>query len=92
MKPGDLVALKKVNTPHNGRASVMRFPLTKKEILSHYSDCSEGIGQFPGEPYKFNLKPEHKPARHAPRKVPVHLDEAFKKEIFGETRNSGTSY
>ena len=60
-------------TPHNGRTSVMRNPLSKQDILSHYSGCFEGIGQFPGEPYKFHLKPEHKPARHAPRKVSVHL-------------------
>ena len=40
-----------------------------------------GIGHFPGDPYKFHLKPEHKPARHAPRKVPVHLETAFKEEI-----------
>ena len=36
---------------------------------------------FPGEPYKFHLKPEHKPARHAPRKVLIHLEDAFKEEI-----------
>ena len=55
--------------------------MTKQEILSHYSSCFEGIGQFPGEPYKFHLKPEHKPARHAPRKFPIHLEDAFKEEI-----------
>ena len=53
----------------------------KQDILSLYSGCFEGIGRFPGEPYKFHLKPEHKPARHAPRKVPIHLEEAFKEEI-----------
>ena len=58
-----------------------RLPLTKQEILSHYSGCFEGIGCFPGELYKFHLKPEHKPARHAPRKVPIHLEDAFKEEI-----------
>ena len=60
---------------------MLRNSLTKQEILSHYSGCFEGIGQFLGKPYKFHLKPEHRPAQHAPRKVPVHLDEAFKKEI-----------
>ena len=69
-KQGELVALRKVRTPLNGRTSVTRFPLTKQDILSHYSGRFEGIGHFPGEPYKFHLKPEHKPARHAPRKVP----------------------
>ena len=81
LKPRDLVALRKVQHRHNGRTSVNRLPLMKQEILSHYSSCFEGIGQFPGEPYKFYLKPEHKPARHAPRKVPIHLDAAFREEI-----------
>ena len=58
-----------------------RLPLKKQDILSHYSGCFEGIGCFPGELYKFHLKPEHKPARHAPRKVPIHLEAAFKEEI-----------
>ena len=80
-KPGDYLTLSKVQHPHNGRTSVNRLPLTKEDILSHYSGCSEGIGCFPGEPYKFHLKPEHKPARHAPRKVPIHLENAFKEEI-----------
>ena len=81
LKPRDLLALKKVQHPHNGRTCVNRFPLMKQDILSHYSGCFEGIGHFPGEPYKFHLKPEHKPARHAPRKVPIHLEDAFKEEI-----------
>ena len=58
-----------------------RFPLTKQDILSQYSGCFEGIGHFPGDPYRFHLKPDHKPARHAPRKIPVHLETAFKEEI-----------
>ena len=80
-RPGELLALGKVKHPHNGRTSVNRLPLTKQDILWHYSSCFEGIGHFPGEPYKFHLKPEHKPARHAPRKVPIHLEAAFKEEI-----------
>ena len=36
---------------------------------------------FPGDPYKVHLKPDYKPARHAPRKVPVHLEAVFKEEI-----------
>ena len=81
LKPRNLVALGTVQHPHNGRTSVNRLPLTKQEILSHYSSCFEGIGQFPVEPYKFHLKPEHKPARHAPRKVPIQLEDTFKEEI-----------
>ena len=80
-KPGELLALRKVKHPHNGRTLVNQLPLTKQNILSHYSGCFEGIGCFPGDLYKFHLKPEHKPARHAPRKVPIHLEAAFMEEI-----------
>ena len=80
-KPGELLALRKVKHPHNGRTSVNRLPLMKQDIPSQYSSCFEGIGHFPGDPYKFHLKPEHKPARHAPRKVLIHLESAFREEI-----------
>ena len=33
-KPGELLALRKVKHPHNGRTSVNRLPLTKQDILS----------------------------------------------------------
>ena len=61
-KPGESLALRKVKHPLNGRTSVNRLPLMKQDILSQYSGCFEGIGHFPGDPYKFHLKPEHKPA------------------------------
>ena len=80
-KPGKSLALRKIKHPHNGRTSVNRLPLMKQDILSQCPGCFEGIGHFPGDPYKFHLKPEHKPARHAPRKVPIHLEAAFKEEI-----------
>ena len=59
-KPGESLALRKVKHLHNGRTSVNRLPLTKQDILSQYSSCFEGIGCFPGDPYKFHLKPECK--------------------------------
>ena len=61
-KPGELLALRKVKHPHNGRTSVNRLPLMKQDILSQYSGCFEGIEHFPGDPHKFHLKPDHKPA------------------------------
>ena len=73
--------MRKVYHLHNRMTSVNRLPLMKQDILSHHSGCFEGIGCFPGDPYKFHMKPEHKPARHAPRKVPIHLEDAFKEEI-----------
>ena len=75
------LALRKVQHPHNGRTWVNRLPLTKQDILSHYSGCFEGIGHCPGDLYKFHLKPEHKSARHTLRKVPIHIEDAFKEEI-----------
>ena len=60
-KPGESLALRKIKYPHNGRTSVNRLPSTKQDILSQYSSCFEGIGHFPGDPYKFHLKPEYKP-------------------------------
>ena len=81
LKPADSLALRKVQHLDNGRTFVNRLSLMKEDILSHYSSCFESIGHFPGETYKFHLKPGHKPARHAPRKVPIHLEDAFKEEI-----------
>ena len=57
-------------------------PLMKQHILEVYSDIFTGIRKFPGSPYyKFQLKPNAKPARHAPRKVPIHLQDAFHEGI-----------
>ena len=56
-------------------------PLTKESVTSIYSDVFQGLGKFPGDPYKLRLKPNSTPARHKPRKVPVHLQEAFHEEV-----------
>ena len=55
-KLGELLALRKVKHPHNGRTSVNRLPLMKQDILSQYSSCFEDIGHYPWDPYKFHLK------------------------------------
>ena len=74
-KLGESSALQKVKTPHNGKTSVSRFPLTKQEISSQFSSCFEGIGRFPGDPYRFHLKPDHQPARHASKKQGISEEE-----------------
>ena len=61
-KQDELLALRKIKHPHNGRTSVNRLLLTKLDILSQNSGYFEGIGHFPGDLYKFHLKPEHRPA------------------------------
>ena len=53
------------------------MPLMKQDILEVYSDVFTIIAKFPSDPYKFQLKPNVKPARHALRHVPIHLQEAF---------------
>ena len=63
------------------KSQLQGSPLTKQDILDIYSDVFTRIGKFPGMPYKFQLKQNAKPTRHAPRKVPIHLQDAFHKEI-----------
>ena len=56
-------------------------PLKKQDILKTYTDVFTRIGKFPGLSFKFQLKPNAKPTRHAPRKVPIHLQDMFHEEI-----------
>ena len=67
-EPGEPPAMRKVKTPHNGKTSVSRFPSAKQDISSQYSGCFEWIGRFPGDLYRFHLKPDHQPAKHASKK------------------------
>ena len=57
--------------------SIADLPLTQEKVESTYADVFQG---FPGEPYKLRLKPDAVPAKHRPRKVPVHLQDAFHEE------------
>ena len=63
------------------QSQLQDHPLTKQDILDVYSDVFTRIGKFPGMPYKFQLKENAKPKRHAPKKVPIYLQDAFHKEI-----------
>ena len=64
----------------NGKVDLSR-PLTEGYIKSEYSDIFEGLGWFPGEPYRLKLKLDSTPAKQWPRKIPAHLEEAFHEEI-----------
>ena len=61
--------------------SITDLPLTQEKVESTYADIFQGLGKFPGEPYKLRLKPDAVPAKYRPRKVPVHLQEAFHEEV-----------
>ena len=76
-----LIPKKKKKKPNIKKDEMQAAPLMKVRVLDVYSDVFTGIGKFPSEPYKFQLKPNAKLARHAPRKVPIHLQDAFHKEI-----------
>ena len=56
--------------------------LTKEQVLETYKVVFEGIGTFPGPPYKFKLKPNTVPTKHFPQEVPINLQEAFHKEVY----------
>ena len=70
-----------LNIPTITLTSVSQSQLTREKILEVYADVFNGLGTFPGEPYKFGLKENYLPARHAPRKVLIHLQDDFHAEI-----------
>ena len=76
MRRSCLIPLSGLSTRSNFKACHWR-----QDILEVYSDVFTRIGKFPGPPYKFQLKPNVTPARHAPRCIPIHLQEVFHKEI-----------
>ena len=66
---------------NNHSLSIADLPLTQEKVETTYVDVFQGLGKFPGEPYKLRLKPDAVPAKHRPRKVPVHLQDAFHEEV-----------
>ena len=52
---------------NNPSLSVADLPLTQEKVESTYADVFQGLGKFPGEPYKLRLKPDAVPAKHRPR-------------------------
>ena len=66
---------------NNHSLSITDLPLTQEKVETTYADVFQGLGKFPGEPYKLRLKPDVVPAKHRPRSVPVHLQDAFHEEV-----------
>ena len=66
---------------NNHSLSIADLPLTQEKVETTYADIFQGLGKFRGEPYKLRLKPDAVPAKHRPRKVPVHLQDAFHEEV-----------
>ena len=66
---------------NNHSLSITDLPLTQEKVETTYADVFQGLGRFPGDPYKLRLKPDAVPAKHRPRRVPVHLQDAFDEEV-----------
>ena len=66
---------------NNHSLSIADLPLTQEKVETTYADVFQGLGKFPGDPYKLRLKPDAIPAKHRPRRVPVHLQDAFHEEV-----------
>ena len=66
---------------NNPSLSITDLPLTQEKVETTYADVFQGLGKFPGEPYKLRLKPDAVPAKHRPRRVPVHLQDAFHEKL-----------
>ena len=66
---------------NNHSLSITDLPLTQEKVETTYADVFQGLGKFPGEPYKLRYKPDAVPAKHRPRRVPVHLQDAFHEEV-----------
>ena len=71
----------RVSGSNNRSLSISDLPLTQEKVETTYADVFQGLGKFPGDPYKLRLKPDAVPAKHRPRKVPVHLQDAFHEEV-----------
>ena len=49
--------------PHNINGKVnLKKPLTEQFIKTEFAEVFDGLGRFPGEPYKLKLKPDAVPA------------------------------
>ena len=56
--------------------------VTRQEhIMAQFPDVFQGVGKFPGEPYRIQLDPQVSPKQTPCRPVLVHLKQAFKAEI-----------
>ena len=71
----------RVTGSNNHSLSITDLPLTQEKVETTYADVFQGLGKFPGEPYKLRLKLDAVPAKHRPRRVPVHLQDAFHEEV-----------
>ena len=69
---------------HNTQVTTTITPklvTTQDQVLHEYPDVFEGIGKFPGPPYHIHVDPGVTPKQTPCRPIPIHLKDAFQKEI-----------
>ena len=72
------------NQHHNAQSTTTTMPklvTTQSQILQEYPDVIKGIGKFPGPPYHIHVDPGVTPKQTPCRPIPIHLKDAFQKEI-----------
>ena len=72
---------KKESEVSNHKSMVSKFITSKEQILANSADIFDGIGHFLGLPYHIQVDLSVTPKQTPCLLIPVHLKEAFKKEI-----------
>ena len=78
------VIMKKEGKHHNSQSDKSKphtLITNPKQILQEYPDVFEGIGKFLGPPYHIQVDPTVTPEQTLCRPIPIHLKDAFQKEI-----------
>ena len=78
------VIMKTDDQHHNIQSNKSKPPTlitNQKQILQEYPDVFVGIGKFKGPPYHIQNDPNVMPKQTPCRPIPIHLKDAFQKEI-----------
>ena len=68
-------------TPSNITQNDDQLVTKQEHIMAQFPDVFQGVGKFPGEPYKIQLDTQVPPKQTPCQPVPVHLKHAFNAEI-----------
>ena len=76
--------MKTDNQCYNIQSNKSKSPILitqQKQIVHKYPDIFEGIGKFPEPPYHIQVNPKVMPKQMPCRPIPIHLKDAFQKEL-----------
>ena len=74
-------ATKSTPTDTTQKSGMNMIITSREQILSSYPDVFKGIDRFPGPLYHIHVNPNITPKHTLCQPIPIHLKEAFKKEI-----------